>query len=376
MLTALDAVNEEVLRVLLRSHELYPRNTERLLELNRVNICPQMLTQHLVQWRKTHDPSEDDTGLPRPRRQTCFLGDPLNYRSSLDRPNPRPLPQGLMRRYLVARMERAKESPCLLSVFIERSVDLIMENSNESTPVGRQQLFDRMVASFDIDLISSSLATKLSITLFDAPGLYYWLPFYDAAHLTTYPDPEFAFRLFLLLRIARRTPTVQEWEDENWEYQDREDEDEEPYEQVIHLLKHSPSGPEYAKLFAIDAYNVIATARDTSLMGYFCVSNAGRALGQFSVAEQIWCAAKQGKRDLAFTLLSMGLEGSLPKAAVSGGLLNWLTNETWLILEQMVRNGECTHLGRSVIEDVLKCQDVESVKAIHKDVRLEDCMRM
>ncbi|KAF2623513.1 hypothetical protein BU25DRAFT_424768 [Macroventuria anomochaeta] len=177
-------VNKEVLRVLARSDQIFPRNVDKLLEINKIELNPQMMVHQMVRCRKRHAASEDHTGLPPPKRRCCFMGHPMNFKIAPEDSVPRPLPLSLLRPYLVARMERAEAHPCLLSVFTDRIWLPRLEH----------------------------LTKDIFSTLFDSHGLNYWLPLYDATHLTVYPSTEHNIRLFCLFRLIRKSTQLQNYE--------------------------------------------------------------------------------------------------------------------------------------------------------------------
>lgn len=88
----------------------------------------------------------------------------------------RPLPSNLLKPYLVARTKFTDTRPCLLSTFIDRSVDLIFELKLECTALERQQLFMSMVAAFDAGLIGHRFTEDIFSALFNSHGISYWLP--------------------------------------------------------------------------------------------------------------------------------------------------------------------------------------------------------
>jgi len=262
-------------------------------------------------------------------------------------------------------MERADKEPCLLSVLIDRSVDLIMDHEVSASHHDRQQLFSRMVAAFNTDLIHDRppFAQEMFSALFDTHGLDYWLPIYDAAHLTTYPNPEHSLRMFYILRIVQTDIYTRDFDA-------RFDEIPDTNRRIFCLLEHPPAGPEYAHLFAIDVINIIATARKVveanvegvNLMATFLATNTVCPL---TVAERVWCSAKQGNYDLTEILIWKTFE----RNDVNPENLEQLAHLASRIVDGMVERGEYTHFGRSVIEDVLRCQDVDVMEDIHKAVR-------
>lgn len=261
-------------------------------------------------------------------------------------------------------MERARKEPCLLSVLIDRSVDLIMDHEVSASYHDRQKLFSKMVAAFNTDLIHdrAPFAKEMFSALFDTHGLDYWLPIYDAARLSTYPNPEHSLRLFYLLRIVQTYIYT-------LDFDARFDEIPDTNRRLFSLLEHAPAGPEYARLFAIDALNIIAKAKKVveanvegiDLMATFLATNT---LCPLTVAERVWCAAKQGHHDLTEILICKTYE----RNAVNPENLGKLVLMALWIVDGMVEDGEHTHFGRSVIEDVLRCQDSDAMEGISKAV--------
>ena len=267
-------MNEEVLRVLLRSNEIKPSDVIKLLEINKVKVQPHIKTHQLVRHEKWY--------------QDCYLSPQAhNYRvrvRSCRRQEefdlvrlPKPLALDLVRPYLRSRLESAVDDPCLFSVFMDRSIDLNIAHQDEQIPSSRQKLRQDMIASLDTSLIHR--AGKLFNTLFDSHGLNYWLPHYDAAHMTAQPNVEDNLRLFYIFRIAYNVTQTRVYFNSEGEISESD------MHTMADMLSHPPANPEYARLFAIDCYNLAINSKDEAFLEEFLDSNTARLLNISSLPE-------------------------------------------------------------------------------------------
>lgn len=189
---------------------------------------------------------------------------------------PRPLPSCLLRPYLAGRMKRAAAGPGLFSVFVDSSVDLVMGERINSNPSVRQQLFKETITAFNINLIVTRFVKNCLATLFDLRGLYYWLPFYHAAHLTVYPEPEYNLRVFYLFRLVYIFVQLRD-----------QKADEGPRGRVMDILARPPTTPEYAHLFVVDCFSLVAKSKNAQLLDGFIASKIGKLLDTLTVSERV-----------------------------------------------------------------------------------------
>lgn len=263
-------------------------------------------------------------------------------------------PQSLLKPYLMARMEDTDNRPCLFSTFIGRSVDLILEHRAEYTNLERRQMFVDMVAAFNDDLIGSYCSDIFS-TLFDSQGLNYWLPLFNTASLTVYPNPEHNLRMFCLFRLAHRSAQLQGCEVSATQQN-----------MIIDLLADPPSTPEYKRLFLVDAFNLAMSSRNEQVLDAFLASETGKLLSDLTVSERIWCAAKQGKR--ALTVIS------LKRAFVDYDVHNKkVVQLADLILQGLVESGQAAHFGCTVASQLIRCKYVTDIIELCRNMDLEDC---
>ncbi|KAF2994782.1 hypothetical protein E8E13_000151 [Curvularia kusanoi] len=337
--------NQETLKALLHSEEIPPRVVQHLLQMNGVDVQPQIIHHRLVQCRKVHAPSGIDG---EEIRRTCFLGG-RGPRAFSEWEMISSLPPNLIRPFLIRRMQRGLGDPCLLSVFMDRSIVLIAEHNDETNQQNRQELLQEKAASFDTELLDERFCENFLNSLFDQSGLDYWLPLYDAAHLTVYPRPEDNLRLFHIFRLSHIASQIRDLKGG----------------EILHcpigdLLAHHPTTPEYARLFAIDCFNVIINSNNDLLYNELLVSNTGKLLNTLSVPERIWCAAKQAKWKLCKDLIDRAL-----------GEFRWTFTEDAIrrpiaiekIVRALVQAGEQTHSGRVSIQELLECEDIKQVQA-------------
>jgi len=267
----------------------------------------------------------------------------------------RALPRSLLKPYLVARMEDTMNRPCLLSWIIERSVNLILEHRAEWTASDQRQMFLDMVDAFNVNLIGGCFIHDSFSTLFDSQGLQYWLPLYNAASLTVYPNAEHTLRMFYLFRITHCSAQLQ-----------NHDADAVQQHLVIEILAEPPSTPEYARFFVIDAFNLAMSSKSEDILCAFLASETGKLLGLLTDSERIWCATKQSKRDIAII--------SLKRVLAARDVHNEkLVQLAFLVLQGLVESGQSTHFGRTVIDQLTKCKHVTDVLDLCRDMDLEGC---
>lgn len=216
-------------------------------------------------------------------------------------------------------------------------------------------MFINMVNAFTADLIGDNYSQDFFSTLFELHAMVYWIRIYDAAGLTVYPNPEHTLHMFYLFRFAHRSAHLG-------------DNDTSPMLQnvVIDLLADPPATPEYARLFVIDAFNVAMSSKDEAIVCAFIASQTGKMLGCLTDSERIWCAAKQGKRDLGIISLTRVLD----LRDVSSEKMVQLA---FLLLQGLVESGHSTHFGRTVTDQLLKCENVTDVINLCTGVDLGDC---
>lgn len=323
----------------------------------------QTMAGQWIRYRKRHGPIDEHTSLPTPKR-TCFMEfQGRKAQESLDTSDdmePRLLPPSLLRPYLIARMERAETDPCLLSVLITRSVDLILSNHPSASLLTRYQLFKTLVQHFDPSLLNPPFTKNTFTTLFSPVGLNYWLPLFTAAHPTTYPSPSHSLRIFYLFRhvhISTHSRTQHATE--------------EAQDLVMELLQHPPTTPVYARLFAIDALNLVARCQDKKMLGAFLASRTGALVSGFDAKEHVWCAVKQGQGRLARSLLRRAFVGC-GAAVESGGLVD----AALLVVTGLVEFGQETWFGCMVVGELVRCGSVREVKEFCRDWDLEDCTQL
>lgn len=104
-----------------------------------------------------------------------------------------------------------------------------------------------------------------------------------------------------------------------------------------------------------------AIDEDTDVMTTFIASNAFCAL---TVAERVWCAAKQAQYNLTNKLIRKAMLQNGTRLDYHGPM----ACEAHMMIRGMVERGENAHFGRSVIENVLKCKDFNNVREIREDV--------
>lgn len=325
--------------------------------MNDVDVQPQIIQNQLVQFRKLNAPTDENGETV--RRRTCFMGGGIRLPPEYDMPPP--LPLNLIRPYLICRIQRGSENPCLLSVFIDRSIDLIGEHKNKLNQQNRQNLVQEIAASFNTELLNQRFCKYFLNSLLDRLGIGYWLPLYDAAHLTVYPKPEDHLRLFYIFRLSHIASQNRELRDVAITHCPIND-----------LLAHHPATPEYARLFAIDCFNIIVNSNNNLLYDELLVSNTGKLLNNLSMPERIWCAAKQGKWELCEELIDRAL-----------GECNWVTEDAIRkriaiarIVEALVQAGDQTHSGRVSIQELLECEGMKQIQAWAKSFDPEDVTQM
>lgn len=323
--------------------------------MNAVKVEPHMVLRELVRHRK-HHAATDKKGMPS-RARTCFLGAIPRYEEHL----PRPLEPVLIRPYLRSRMERAADDPCLFSVFVNGSVDLIIEQYSNPSQQYRQDLTKHLLNSFDIAILDprrTVTSRGLFDTFFHSYGLSYWLPIYNAAHLTIYPKPEDNIRLFYVLRLSYNAAQLRS---------DRADVNDLRW--IAELLAQPPTTPEYARLFAIDCFNLIANSKSELMLSDFLSSNTGRLLSAFSLSERIWCAMKQNRKELSNVLLNTVV---IDRVYPSSDDVTKRRIAIPLIIEALIEVGETAHPGRTVVEELIKCKRIDDVKRLCQDFDPED----
>lgn len=325
--------------------------------MNSVDVQPQIIQNQLVQFRKLNAPT-DENG-EKIQRRTCFMGGGITLPPEYDMPPP--LPSNLIRPYLICRMQRGSEDPCLLSVFMDRSIDLIAEHNDKLNQHNRQERFQEIAASFNTELLNERFCKYFLNSLLDRPGIDYWLPLYDAAHLTIYPKFEDNIRLFYIFRLSHIASQNRELRDVA----------------ILHcpineLLAHHPATPEYARLFAIDCFNVIVNSNNNLLYDELRNSNTGKLLNNLSMPERIWCAAKQGKWELCGALINRTLRGY--KRVTEDAVRKKIAIER--IVEALIQAGDQTHSGRVSIQELLECEGMKQIQAWAESFDPEDVTRM
>lgn len=330
-------------------YDIHPRLLEKLLLMNGVDAPPQILHDRFLTYRIFHVPTDPD-GEDFVRGQ-CIMGGPRR-RPTPDYSMPQPLTSDLLRPFLISRMQQASEHHCLLSVFIDRSINLIEENTEEFQQQDRQRIRREMAASFDTRLLKPRFSRYLFDSLFDSIGIGYWLPLYDAAHLTVYPKPEDNLRLYYIFRLCHIAKQKRDPRD-----------DEIRYGPIGDLLASPPTTPEYARLFAIDCFNLAVKSNNDLIYHELCFSNTGKLLSNLTVPERIWCAAKQTNQELCAALIDRALgEPIWVTVGASRHRLSIL-----VIVEALVQAGDTTHSGRVAIEELLECKDVKQIRSWVQD---------
>lgn len=214
-----------------------------------------------------------------------------------------------------------------------------------------------MAASFDVSLLEEGFSDGLFDSLFNEHGLNYWLPLYDAAHLTVYPRPEDNLRLFYIFRLSH---IVSQRRNTMWLAKE--------LEPISGLLAHHPETPEYARLFAIDCFNLATKSNSDVLYNDFLVSNTGQLLNGLTLPERIWCAAKQGKQDLCKALVDRSLKEPMFLCVEHSKLRLAIC----VVAHGLAEAGEETHSGRTLVEEFLKCKDMKEVKKLCENIDPDD----
>lgn len=353
-LPTLGIVNEELLRALLRTDKIKPSETIKLLEINRVKVQPDVKLHQLVRHEKWYQDCymSPQARAYRTRMRSCWK----QHDHDLVRYS-KPLALDLIRPYLRSRLDRAVEEPCLFSVFMDQSINLNIARQDEPTSSNRQKLRQDMIASLDTSLVHR--AGSLFNTLFDSHGLTYWLPHYDAAHLTVQPKVEDNLRLFYIFRVAYNATQGLNYGDKLSGFCKSD------MDTLTDMLSHPPASPEYARLFALDCFNLATNSKSKWLLLDFFDSNTGRLLDTSSLPGRIWYVVKQGKPDLSTDLIFRALgcpsetpSMDLPKTRFA----------LRLIVKPFVEAGEETHYGRTVIGKIIDCKDLETPGPLRRDL--------
>jgi hypothetical protein len=111
------------------------------------------------------------------------------------------------------------------------------------------------------------------------------------------------------------------------------------------------------------------SSKNENILCAFLTSETGRLLGCLTVSDRIWCAAKQGKRDIAIKSLNRVL-------AVRDVYYNKIVQLAFLILQGLVRSGQSTLFGRTVMDKLIKCKYETDVLALCRDMDLNDCTKI
>lgn len=320
----------------------------KLLLMNGVDMQSQTLHNQLLVYRKLFAPT--DKNGEEVIRRSCFMG--------AERKGPCPynvasrLPSVLIRPYLICRVRQSSDDPCLLSVFIDRSIDLVAEQNHDTSHQDRDRLRLKIAASFNTRLLEEHYSRDSFNSLFDSCGLDYWLPLYDAARLTIYPKPEDNLRLYYIFRLSHIANQNRDPRDDVIRYSPIGD-----------LLASPPATPEYARLFAIDCYNLAVNSNNDLIYNELCFSNTGSLLNTLSWPERIWCAAKQKNMELCAALIDRVL-GEPP------WVMDRVTKQRLgilVIVEALVQAGDGTHSGRIAVKELLGCKDMGEVQIWARD---------
>jgi hypothetical protein len=167
---------------------------------------------------------------------------------------------------------------------MDRSIDLNIACQDEQTSSNRQKLRQDMIASLDTSLVDR--AGSLFNTLFDSHGLTYWLPHYDAAHLTVQPKVEDNIRLFYIFRVVYNATQGLNYGDILSVSCKSE------VDTLTDMLSQPPASPEYARLFALDCLNLATNSKSKWLLMDFFNSNTGRLLDNSSLPGRVWYVVK------------------------------------------------------------------------------------
>lgn len=321
--------------------------------MNGVDVQPQTLHSQLLRYRSLFAPT-DENGEEVIRR-SCFIGS--QRKGPLDYLLPGQLPSDLIRPYLICRMRQGSDDPCLISVFIDRSIDLVAEQNDDISQQDRERLRLEMAASFNIGLLEAHYSRDFFNSLFDSCGINYWLPIYDAAGLTIYPKPEDNLRLYYIFRLSHIANQNRDPRDDAIRYSPIGD-----------LLANPPATPEYARLFAIDCFNLAVSSNNDLIYNELCFSNTGKLLNTLTWPERIWCAAKQKNLELCAALIDRAL--GEPTETMFDATSQRLT--ILVIVEALVQAGDVTHSGRVAVEELMECKDTTEIQSWIQNFDPED----
>jgi hypothetical protein len=195
-------------------------------------------------------------------------------------------------------------------------------------------------------------------TLFGSHELNYWLPRYDAAQLTAQPKLEDNLRLFNFFRVAYNVTQTRVYYDPDGDISESD------MDTMFDMLSHPPADPEYARLFAIDCFNLATNSKSEWFLKDFFDSDTGRLLDISSLPGRIWYVVKQRKTYMNTDLICRALES--PSETPSIDLLE-TRFALRLIVKAFVEAGEETHYGRTVIGKIMDCEDLEALGTLRQD---------
>lgn len=164
--------------------------------------------------------------------------------------------------------------------------------------------------------------------------------------------------MFYLFRLTRRSAQLRDC-----------DADASQQNLIIDLLANPPTTPEYARLFIMDASDLVMSSKNEHIFGAFLASETGKLLGGLTVSERIWCAVKQGKGNLTVISLRKALISHGADARDNGNMVGLVL----LVMQGLVELGQKTHFDRTVIDQLVECMSIRDVIELCRDMDLEDC---